>query len=284
MAYLFTHTEWLLTMKRISFLSVWLFVSTGLFGQNTYLSEKSPNILTSKGKYKNFVFQCDTNFYKFHSIYPSEWGLSLNQGFSKPEDIEKSFLSLNINDSIRLIKYSFDNSIDTLNNISWKYCIANNEQDSKMSIKIKVLYSYIMNCFNENNISRSGFPCVRILLSDGVSSKKWHMLKIVFERDSINYVKKEIELMKNSEGQIISSRSLTYENRDVLRLQKYLTQLQSFNSIESIVHNFNSRGYLSLLEYFDGKETRLYIFQNKKEINKEFLKIHGKIFALIWNL
>lgn len=270
-------------MKSISFILIWLFIFSGLYGQNKCLPEKSSNILTLQGKYKNFVFQCDTVIYKFHSVYPSEWGLSLSQGFSKPEDIEKSFLLLNINDSIRLIKYSFDNSIDTLNNISWKYCFAGTEPNSNVSIKIKVLYSYIMNCFNETNISKSGFPCVRILFSDVADSKRWYMHKIVFEQDSINYLKKEIELSKSLEGQIVSRLSVTHENKDVTKLKKYLTQLQSFNSIESIVHNFNSREYLSLLEYFDGNETRLYTFQNKKEINKEFIKIHGKIFTLIWN-
>lgn len=259
-----------------------------VYGQVSDLPEKdATSIQKITGKYDKFVIKCDTALLSYTAIYPSEWGLKLVQGFINPENNLRSNLILKVNDSLRLIEYVVNNKIDTLNSVDWRNCDISNTENNISALKQKAIYSYILHQFKESRISQEGFPCVRLLIREGASfgTDKWSLFKLDFQNDSIAFLKQEMKLDNiNMEPHTISEEYLDYNNHKIKNLNKNLKKLQSFNSIEILDSDSLDHHYPFLLEYFDGSESKVFIYSNKKDLDKDFRSVYGKVINLILNL
>ncbi len=259
-----------------------------IYGQISNLPEKdSASTQKITVVYEKFVIKCDTTFLGFTAIYPSEWGITLVQGENKPENKMTSDLFLMVKESLRLIEYVVNNKIDTLNNVKWLNCDISDTENKISVLKQKAMYSYILSQFNESAIMQDGYPCVRLLIQEGYSSGsyKWSLFKLLFKIDSIAFLKKEMKLDNYTmEPYSITKSYLDYNAPKIINLNRNLKKLQSFNSIVLLGSDSQEYHYPFLLEYFDGSESKVYIFRNKKDIDKDLRSAYGKVINLIWNL
>jgi len=259
-----------------------------IYGQISDLPEKDA-ALTQKitGKYDKFVFKCDTALFSYTAIYPTEWGLKLVQGFIDPENSQTSSLFLMVNDSLKLTEYVVNTKIDTLTSVDWRNCETFNNENNISVLEQKAIYSYILHQFKESGISQEGFPCVRLLVREGASfgSYKWNLVKLNFRNDSIAFLKQVMKLDNNSMGiYTVTDEFLDYNDYKLRNLNLNLKKLQSFNGIE-LLDSFSSYDhYPFLLEYFDGSESKVFIYSNKKNLDKDFSRVYGKVIKMILNL
>ncbi len=259
-----------------------------IYGQISDLPEKGA-ALTQKitGKYDKFVFKCDTALFSYTAIYPTEWGLKLVQDFIDPENSQTSSLFLTVNDSLKLTEYVVNTKIDTLTIVDWRNCDTFNNENNISVLEQKAIYSYILHQFKEFGISQEGFPCVRLLVREGASfgSYKWSLYKINFRNDSIAFLKQVIKLdNKSLETSIITDEFLDQNDHKLRNLKINLKKLQSFNSVEILNSVSRYDHYPFLLEYFDGSESKVFIYSNKKDLDKDFRRVNGKVINLILNM
>lgn len=239
------------------------------------------SIKTLISKYDFFIYKCcdmDLAFTSFYGVF----GLEIISGFQAMDtnSFQEVVHDLKTGDSWKW-KFERSENIDTIHNILWEHCgVCVDNQDTNIFYK-KLLYSYILNKFGGEVISKHGTPMFRLLYNKDYFSadKEW----ILYSGDLSSG--KFIHAVGESDDKlgfvIISKKETKNTERQKMKLLKLLNKFKEYENIEIVIPNNAKFRYPFLLEYFDGKNYHLFFSNDNRKVKRHMNYLFGRVFTKI---